>query len=135
MMETSNVVTYIIDGFSTYLITALSLIAIILMGIYTALLKIEKQKIVKKLSIQFDKMEEMSNKVPFFGHVIEFAKGKNFLDMFREESLTKKTFKLSFPFSPDIFLTSDPAVNQRILQTGFKEGIYQKVNFSQLISN
>jgi len=126
MLETATAANMNYGFFSSYLITALSLMAVSLMIIYTALVKLEKQKIVKKYAVQFDKMEEMSNKLPFLGHIIEFAKGKNFLDLFEEECNKKRTFKLSLPCSPDIFITSDPAVNQRILQTGFKEGIYQK---------
>ena len=70
---------------------------------------------------------ELPNKSVLTGHTFYLANHKFALDYFKEEGAFTPTFRFSLPFTPCI-LTTDPLVIKRFLATGFKEGIYEKVN-------
>jgi len=73
---------------------------------------------------------ELPGKVPVLGHFLHISeKGTFNLNYFKEVTAVHRTIQFSLPFAPCIYWTSDPAVIKRILQTGFKAGIYEKSPF------
>lgn len=125
MLKTVVALFFVYDVLHTQLV-AYFLLSITLMMIY-AILYMKNSQIQRKEAMHFDTMPEMSNKTPLLGHVLNFKNNtERFLDMFQEETLQHPTYSFSFPFTPTCFHTSDPAVNQHVLSTAFKEGIYKK---------
>lgn len=73
---------------------------------------------------------EIPGKVPVVGHLLEINEIGDFtLHYFKDITSVHPTVQFSLPFAPCIYWTSDPAVIKRILQTGFKEGCYEKSSF------
>jgi len=73
---------------------------------------------------------ELPGKVPIFGHFLHLTEKGDFnLNYFKELTSIHRTVRVSLPFAPSIYWTSDPNVIGRILQSGFKENVYEKAEF------
>jgi len=73
---------------------------------------------------------ELPGKVPVLGHFLHiYELGEFNLQYFKEVTEIHPTVQFSLPFAPCFYWTSDPSVIKRILQTGFREGVYEKSPF------
>ena len=109
-----------------------SVAAILLFAVYFINKKSKKnqqRRELEKLSVK--EVPELPGRKLFVGHFLHFYKYQPWvLDYFLKEAKEiGRTFQFQLPLVPSTVFTCDPLVIDRFLNTGFKDGFYEKVSF------
>ena len=111
---------------------AVSVAAVLLFAVYLINRKAKndrKRRELEKLSLK--EVPELPGRKLIGGHFLHFYKYQPFvLDyLLKEATQIGRTFQFQLPLVPATVFTCDPMVIDRFFNTGFKEGIYEKVSF------